>query len=312
MERMERKNRIGGSDIGAIAGVDPYRTKLDVYMEKKGLIDKKPLTPPMYWGNRLEPIVAEEFSSRMGLKIKKANFVKHHNISYFGGHPDYYVINDKGYVLHGVEVKTAGFYKHADWGQEGTDDVPDAYNLQCQWYMFLTGLGLFYMPTLIGGNEFRIYVIERNDKIISSIKEMAKAFWENYVLRTVPPPPEPEDIKTLNQLYPEDTGRQIDCPKEIRDDVESLRTCIEMIKKLETKKDEAIANIKWYMKDASIMVGDGFKIHWKQPKPSVKVDWKALAESYKPSEEQIAKFTKQVYLTRRFMPKFKKGDNDDQ
>ena len=30
----ERKNYLGGSDLGAIAGLNPYRTALDVYLDK--------------------------------------------------------------------------------------------------------------------------------------------------------------------------------------------------------------------------------------------------------------------------------------
>ena len=71
-----RKDGIGGSDIGAIVGMNPYRGAFDVFVDKT--TDESPDISdrdPVYWGTVLEPIVAKEFEKRSGKKVRRCNFI---------------------------------------------------------------------------------------------------------------------------------------------------------------------------------------------------------------------------------------------
>ena len=66
----ERKRGIGGSDASAVLGVNPYKSAIDVFLEKTGQIaPSTDDTPATYWGKRLEPIVREEFQRQTGLTV---------------------------------------------------------------------------------------------------------------------------------------------------------------------------------------------------------------------------------------------------
>lgn len=59
-----RKTYIGGSDLGAIVGVNRYQTALDVYLEKTSEHIHEVNNDTTYWGNVLEEVVAQEYSKR--------------------------------------------------------------------------------------------------------------------------------------------------------------------------------------------------------------------------------------------------------
>ena len=67
---MERKNYIGGSDLGAIAGLNPYRTALDVYLDKTSDDITEETSPAMRWGNFLEDVVAKAYSEDTGYDVE--------------------------------------------------------------------------------------------------------------------------------------------------------------------------------------------------------------------------------------------------
>ena len=58
-----RAKRIGGSDVGAILGVNPYKSIVDVYVDKTEGSDFKG-NNATYWGHVLEGTVLKEFSNR--------------------------------------------------------------------------------------------------------------------------------------------------------------------------------------------------------------------------------------------------------
>jgi len=59
-----RKGGIGSSDAAAAVGLNPYKSQLELWLEKTGRdaelpkTDPNDETSPMYWGTLLEPIVA--------------------------------------------------------------------------------------------------------------------------------------------------------------------------------------------------------------------------------------------------------------
>lgn len=59
-----RRTGIGGSDAAAAVGLNPYKSQLELWLEKTGRDAELPkpdpndTTEPIYWGTLLEPIVA--------------------------------------------------------------------------------------------------------------------------------------------------------------------------------------------------------------------------------------------------------------
>lgn len=85
-----RKKGIGSSDASAAVGLNPYQSRLELWMVKTGRDASLPKpdsddpTSPVYWDHILEPIVAEQYSKQTGRKVRRVNAVLQHPI---GGDP---------------------------------------------------------------------------------------------------------------------------------------------------------------------------------------------------------------------------------
>ena len=75
-----RKRGIGGSDAPAVLGVSPWRTPLDVYLDKTDQSDPVETTEAMEWGSRLEDQIAAAAAERLGVRMRRRNRVIRENV----------------------------------------------------------------------------------------------------------------------------------------------------------------------------------------------------------------------------------------
>jgi len=64
-----RADGLGGSDIAAALGLDPYRSPFEVYLSKVGELEQAEQTEAMRWGQLLEPLVASETATSLGAEL---------------------------------------------------------------------------------------------------------------------------------------------------------------------------------------------------------------------------------------------------
>lgn len=66
---LEYRNKgIGGSDVSIICGINKFKSCMQLWMEKAGLMPLEPTDSEVaYWGTVLEPIVKKEFTNRTGM-----------------------------------------------------------------------------------------------------------------------------------------------------------------------------------------------------------------------------------------------------
>jgi len=160
-ELKARLNSIGGSDAGAVLGLSPYKTPLDIYLEKTGEIEPPNLSDKeaVRWGNILEDVIAEEFTARTGIKTRRVNRLMQHPVHHFmTAHIDRKIEGKP----EGLEIKTAGFFLGNQYGEEGTDQIPDHYLAQVLHYLAVTGYERFHVAALIGGQRLWIGCVERD------------------------------------------------------------------------------------------------------------------------------------------------------
>lgn len=196
-----RQTGIGGSDIAAILGISKYKTAYDLYLDKVGDPDlsRAPAGEAAYWGTIMEDVIANEYSKRNAVKIQRFNYVIRSDKYPFAiANIDRAVINPDicGRVMMKdgklttdrlLEIKTASEYLKSEWGFDGSDEVPEYYNTQCQWYMGITGVHQCDLVVLIGGNQYKQYTIHFDEELFEIIIEAASDFWNNHVLAGVPP-----------------------------------------------------------------------------------------------------------------------------
>ena len=183
-----REKRIGGSDVGAILGVNPYKSIIDVYIDKTegSSFEGNAAT---HWGHMLEGTVIKEFANRHSEFIvyqAPYSVIDDFLIANLDG-----VLKDKNTGEHGVlEIKTTNAFNYKDW--EG-DVIPQYYYAQVQHYLMLTGYKFAYIAVLIGGQQYKEFKIERNEEDISLIRNKATEFYQENLLKKIPPMPDGSD-----------------------------------------------------------------------------------------------------------------------
>jgi putative phage-type endonuclease len=277
----ERKTYIGGSDLGAILGINDRHTELDIYFEKtaEGIIEKE-TSEAAYWGIILEPVVAEDYAKRTGFKIEKpVGLIRHKEFPFIACNLDYWVIDDEG-NSHILECKTANQMKVTCWGEEGTNQIPESYLYQVAYYAAITGAARVDIAVLIGGQDFRIYRYDKDEVIESKLLRVAKKFWNNHVLAGVPP--KPKNDKDAAKLYPKANGLEVRASDEILEKVCVLQDLKAREKTLAEEIKELQLYIKDYMQDGELLVGEEGHCYatWKNTVGRTSVDTKKLKDKY--------------------------------
>jgi putative phage-type endonuclease len=167
-----RKQGIGASDAAAAVGISPYQSRLELWMIKTGRdgalpkIDPNDEESPAYWGNILEPIVAEHYTKRTGLKVRRLRSVLQHpdrDKSFMLANLDYTVVgSDEVQIL---ECKTAG-----EWGSRlWREGVPEYVQCQVQHQLAVTGKRVADVAVLLCGQKLEIHRIERDEEFIAGL-----------------------------------------------------------------------------------------------------------------------------------------------
>lgn len=264
-----RTRGIGGSDVAAICGLSPWKSAVQVYLEKVGVAIDQEENSAMRWGKLLEPVIAEQFSRETGMPIRRMPAILQHPENDWAlANLDFLIAPEAG--DEGIlEVKNTSAYLAKAW----EDDVaPQHYVLQLQWYMYVTGLKWGYFAPLIGGN--RLLIDKRMDLDMELVEPMLKIcsdFWQMVVLKTPPAPdgsPAASDLMKL--LYPHvEPGKIAALPEELAEDIRRLPMLQEELKVFQEEKEteiEAIKNkVKAVMQDAELATLDGLPaFSWKE------------------------------------------------
>ncbi|KAA6194838.1 alkaline phosphatase [Pseudomonas sp. FSL R10-0056] len=209
-----RKQGIGSSDAAAAVGLNPYKSQLELWLEKTGRdtslpkIDPNDEESPAYWGNILEPIVATHYTKRSGHRVRRINAVLQHpdpKLPWMLANIDREVIGADDVQI--LECKTAGINGARLW-KEG---VPEYVQLQVMHQLAVTGKQAADVAVLLGGQHLEIHRIERDEQMITRLIDLERLFWD-YVVSDTPPPADgtASAEAALRCLYPEDNGQTLD------------------------------------------------------------------------------------------------------
>lgn len=299
-----RGQGIGSSDMATVVGLNPYRTRYDLWLEKTGQKAPEDLSDnaAVYFGNVLEDVVAQEFARRTGRKVRRDNFIRRHpDHPWMLANLDRQIVAEDGGEPEILECKTAGFWaaQGEEWGDDGTDLVPERYLIQVQHQLAVTGRKRAFLAALIAGNDFRRYEISRNEPIIASLIRIGAEFW-NCVVNDVPPPA--ENAEDAKQKFPFSVA-----DKAVEADNEALALFRELVDLKTTIKgaEEELSRVQGrlcdFIGDAETLVCLGKKLaSWKQ------IDGERFDEKTHAAEcpDCHTKF-KRPSVYRRFLPNLK-------
>lgn len=266
-----RKQGIGSSDVGAILGLNKYKTPLEVYEEKiSPEIVEIPMTPALEFGIKLESVVADTYAERTGRQVVRDNKIRiHPEHPFLIANLDRIIRPSNGEGRGILEVKTASSMAVKQWGTE----IPLSYFAQVEHQLNVTGMEWGVLALLVDGREFQTFDVKRDDAFIAMMQSVLIDFWENHVLTHTPPDPTVSDLEI--QTVPPDSV--IEADDSILADVAHLPIARRELKTMEARVEEMEDRVKLYIGTHEMLTHGGKVLAtWKKSKDSLSLDTKRL------------------------------------
>ena len=203
----ERREGIGGTDVGSIMGANPYRSPIACWKDKLGEMPPVELNHAMEWGSLLEDVIGKKYCDNNNLFFSsvenctgapdyaegfngvmyKPTTIRHSNYDWAYAHPDFFIWDGKERT--GIEIKTIseGIYKK--YWAEG--DIPPWQYYQVVWYSIVTKINKW---TLVGfaphirlsKDPLLVHEIHIDQDTKSKVMAKVKYFWECVVNKREP------------------------------------------------------------------------------------------------------------------------------
>lgn len=294
-----RQLGIGSSDAAAAVGLSPYKSALSLWLEKTGRKPAEDLSDkaPVFWGTMLEPVLATVYAEQTGRKVRRVNAVlqspqRQHMLANLDR--EVRCGRDGNGIL---EIKTASYHSAPQW-EEG---IPIAYQCQVLHQLAVTGLDWADVAVLIGGQDFRIYRIERDDDKILDLCEREDGFWQQVTQDQQPSPDGSDDAgRALSWMFPRDQGITLDLSESMEANslfgtLLALRAKQDDLSLLEAQTRQQLQNI---LGTASAAVFADGKVSWKKTKDRTSPDLDKLSADY---PDLLPQYSKTVEGSRRFL-----------
>jgi len=274
-----RRSGLGGSDAAAVMGVDPYRTPLDVYLDKLGQGEDRPDTTRMRAGRLLEPVVAQLWEEDTGKTCTPYTRLLRHP-----DHPELLASLDRTFMgAHGrgvLELKTTQQRNLDAALAKGLVAIPTHW-VQVQHYLMVTGWEEAELAYLCDGHAFYRTPVERNDAFIATMFQREVNFWNGHVLPRVPPPPQVgEDVL---KLFPRHTpAKVLHADDALLAQIAELKAVREARGEVAHREEDLSRAVQAAMRDAEAVLGPGGEVlvTWKAAADSERIDAKQLREQF--------------------------------
>lgn len=274
-ETERHKLGIGGSEAAAIAGLNPYSSAFTVYWDKVGKGEPMEVSEGMRQGTDLEEYVAKRFCEATGKKVRKCEYMLQS-----AEHPfmiadvDRFVVGENAIL----ECKTS--LNRSGYSYDDANNIPAYQLVQCLHYMSVVGAEKAYLATLVFGKDFNIVEINASDykDDIASLIQIEKRFWEENVLKEIPPQPDGSDRSTeiISEQFP---SANEELPAvDLMGYSSQLHRLSELKKQIMELTDEKMSienTIKTALGEAPVGEYGDFRVTWKN-RESTRLDSKAL------------------------------------
>lgn len=209
-----RPVRLFSQDAAAALGLDPDKSQLELWLEKTGRKtaslenDLRDDSTPTFWPSVLEPIIAWRYSRSTGRKVRRYSREVSHaspDLPWMVTRIEREVLDDEDVQL--LVCRAVGASEVYRW-QEG---VPVAMRLQVMHLLAVTGKYAADLAVLLGGQQWQIHRIKRDEASIAQLIEGERQFW--HYLDTDRQPPADGSAsagKALACLYPQDSNARRD------------------------------------------------------------------------------------------------------
>lgn len=266
-----RRTGIGGSDAAAVIGLNPFRSRIEVYADKMGMMPEKEDTESMRLGRDLEDYVAQRFCEATGKKVRRNNFMWcHDEHRCMIADVDREIIGENA----GLECKTT-----QAWGGKVImkGEIPLTYYVQCMHYMAVMGYDRVYLAVLIFGKGFFHFTIERDEDEIAALVASEAAFWRDFVEAGISP--DPDGSQSAEQAVDAIWGNRAQEDEllmfDFSDDMRELCDLAAAEKEIKRQKDAIKQRLQAALGEHMVGSSDRYVITWR-PQERSSIDSRRL------------------------------------
>jgi putative phage-type endonuclease len=273
VSKINRNLAIGGSEIGAVVGVDPRCRPWELWAHKKGILPRPEASPRMLLGKALEEGIIRYYGVVTGRKTEFRDKIQQDpDRPWMVGTPDALCIEEE----RGVDAKLVHWDQRFKWGHTA-EEVPDYIQLQCRWYMELLDVPRWDVAALMGEN-LEVFSFERDRRLGCFLVTKAREFWERYLIGDQEPPMEFSDgaRQWLKATFP---SQQADIRPATEEEIALLdeyAAVREDFKEAAKERERLEFLLKKAIKDAEGLEWEHGRFTWRLAKG--RPDWKKLAD----------------------------------
>lgn len=290
-----RSKGLGGSDIGTMMGLNPYKSAYQLWLEKTGQAESPDISDKIAIkvGNELEDLVARIFEQETGLKVQKDNKTHFHkDFPFLLANIDRKIVGERALL----ECKTTSVFNADEWKD---DEVPASYLMQVQHYLNVLNYDYAYIAVIVGNSRFICKKIERDEELITLYTNMAMDFWLNNVLNMVAPEIDGSMVtKQALNLVEYEEGKSKPMTKEQEELAKYIENLKSDIKHLNDMKSQAENQLKEQMSndELSELTSSKLKVTWKSISHN-RVDTDKLKKQYPEIYQECCKESSYKKLT---------------
>lgn len=295
-----RKGYIGGSDAGAIVGLNPYSSAFSVWAEKTETVPAFEGNISTRTGTMLEELVAKLFMEETGKKVQKLKFtLVNPDYPFACANIDREIIGEDAIL----ECKTTNSLVNVSKFRNG--EFPDQWYAQVTHYMGVTGAKKAYLAVLIECRDFRIFELDRDQAEIDALMDAERDFWNNYVLTRTVPPTDGHSATSAAVKAMFDTGDDnVTADLSDMDEIFQMRKVLaERIKDMKSDLDAIDNRVKVRMQNAIKGTCGHFTVSWKAQNTSgldrekIKADYPDIDFSKYTSQSRVFRVTEKKEKT---------------
>lgn len=247
-----RQPRLGGSEISAVIGVNPFCSRYDLYLRKRGEVEPIPENMAMRLGHKLENAVAELLAEEAGYQIIKntaGNLIYlSKDIDFAEASPDRigYLPGERKTEANKIIIEIKTTQKTID-----EEALPEYWLCQVQWYMGITGIHRAVIAWLSSGRDFGYKEIPFSEEFFKFLVEEGRSFMQDVQAGNEP---EPYTARDVAMRYPKHIeGKTTECTEDVALACGEYKEVKAQIKALEEKAKTLEETIKLAFADAEML-----------------------------------------------------------
>jgi putative phage-type endonuclease len=267
----QRLAGVTATDVAAYTGHHPYRSPMDVFLEKRGEAPPFAGNDRTKWGLLLEDPIRRDYAERHGAFVDVPGTLQHPVDEWALATPDGAVYVGRtgpvGQADRGLEIKCHTIHERWRYGEPGTDEVPLHELIQCTWNMHVSGLGRWDLVTFMD-NQPADYPIDRDDELIEMLRDAAQRLRRDLADGTPPPPDGTDGYNNfLRAKYPGHMGDDLIAIDAEDPAVRALRTVTERLAELAEREEQLKQHLK-------VRIGAKSGLVWKEGGKDRKITWR--------------------------------------